>query len=672
MTETKGALLSGTLSYTAFHLNLAFSSVEEEDHGAIVKRCYWPLLELARAGYPIGIEATSYTLQAIERCDASWISTLGKLIGEGKVELIASGHVQMIAPLVPPEMTEWNLKLGLEGYERMLGVRPTVALINEQAYSPGILPLYKAAGFRAIMMDWAEPASHHPEWGRKKYHTPQRVIGSGDCVLPVIWSDAISFQKFQRYAHGEIDAEEYFEFLSLQIENGVKALPIYTSDAEVFDYRPGRFSSEAASASAGVEAERIRLLFQALTSSGAIELVLPSAALSLLDDDAEPIRLESAAAPVPVKKQRKYNVLRWAVTGRDDLGLNTYCWRQFEKLQFEDDKNANKWQKLCEMWASDFRTHITEKRWKSLASGLFPARTAVRKLGGASAALPAGIRFERDNRFLSVETDAGHLVLNLYRGMAIHSFGFGRGEPYTAGAPAPNGLIGTMAHGFYDDIAYGADFYSGHLVAEPLNAHKITDLQRCDPKVAYDVAEGAIEIYADIPSSMGPIQKQLRFWPDEQRLEVCYLGLSEKPMSGPKRLAHVTLNPRAFNRKKLYFESHNGGHEAERHSLWKRGSVPVDHGKPVSRLVSATTGLGMTGGTLEIGDDKHAVKLTMKRTDAAGAGLIQCEAVGDSFFARAAITLRETDETAARSDEGLRDRIGTPLLRYCVQLVNKG
>ncbi|WP_417450182.1 glycoside hydrolase family 57, partial [Kordiimonas sp.] len=621
--------MSGTLSYTAFHLNLAFSSVEEADHALIVERCYWPLLRLAQAGYPIGIEATSYTLQATERCDPSWISTLRELITDGKVELIASGLVQMIAPLVPPEMTEWNLKLGLEDYERMLGVRPTVALINEQAYSPGILPLYKAAGFKAIMMDWAEPASHHPEWGRKKYHVPQRLIGSGDCVLPVIWSDAISFQKFQRYAHGEIDAEEYFEFLSLQIENGVKALPVYTSDAEVFDYRPGRFTSEAAAAGAGVEAERIRLLFQALTSSGAVKLALPSAALALLDEAEEPIRLESAAAPVPVKKQRKYNVLRWAVTGRDDLGLNTYCWRQFTILQLSGDKNADKWRNLCSIWASDFRTHITEKRWKSLAYSLDPACTPVQHLGNVSASLPHSISHTRDNRFLSLETDTSHLVLNLYRGMAIHSFGFGRAQPYVAGAPAPNGLIGTMAHGFYEDIAYGADFYSGHLVAEPLNAHKVTDLQRCDPTVAWDEAAGAVVICAGVGTSMGQVQKELRFWPHKARLEVTYKGLSEKPMPGPKRLAHVTLNPRAFDRKKLYFESHNGGHEAERHSLWKHGPVPVDHGKPVSRLVSATTGLGMTGGTLEIGDDKHAVRLTMKRTDAAGAGLIQCEAVGD-------------------------------------------
>lgn len=663
--------MSGILSYTAFHLNLAFSSVEEDQHATIVERCYWPLLRLAEAGIPIGIEATGYTLEAIERVDPKWLESLRKLVAEGAVEMIASGHVQMIAPLVPPQMTEWNLKLGLGDYERLVGVRPRIALINEQAYAPGILPLYKAAGFDAIMMDWAEPASHHKEWGREKYYIPQRVIGAGDCIMPVVWSDAISFQKFQRYAHGEIDAEEYFEFLTLQIENGVKALPVYTSDAEIFDYRPGRFSSEATMSGAGVENERIRLLLQSLKASGAVRLGLPSEALALVDEGAEPIRLEAAAAPVPVKKQRKYNILRWAVTGRDDTGLNTYCWRLFEKMQSEGEKDPLKWKNLCHVWASDFRTHITEKRWKSLRDSLKPLPHAVPTLCHETAPVPAHIRVLPDKRFLGIETDAGHLLLNLYRGMAIHSFGFGATEPYVAGAPAPNGLIGTMAHGFYEDIAYGADFYSGHLVAEPLNAHKVTDLQRCEPTCGYDAEREGVRVYAVIDTSFGPVQKQVTYFADQHMVEVAYMGLSDKPMPGPKRMAHVTLNPRAFNRKKLYYAAHNGGYEADRHELWRRGMVTVNHGHHVSRLVSASTGLGMTGGYVELGDDKHAVRVEMDRTDAAGAGLIQCEAVGDSFFARAAITLRETDETAARDDEDLRAHIGRPFIRYRIRLMRQ-
>ena len=49
----------GTLDLFAFfHLNLAFSSIEEEQRGDVISRCYWPLLVLCEAHGPIGIEAT--------------------------------------------------------------------------------------------------------------------------------------------------------------------------------------------------------------------------------------------------------------------------------------------------------------------------------------------------------------------------------------------------------------------------------------------------------------------------------------------------------------------------------------------------------------------------------------------------------------------------------------
>ena len=33
--------------FAFFHLNLAFSSIEEERRGEVIARCYWPLLKLA-------------------------------------------------------------------------------------------------------------------------------------------------------------------------------------------------------------------------------------------------------------------------------------------------------------------------------------------------------------------------------------------------------------------------------------------------------------------------------------------------------------------------------------------------------------------------------------------------------------------------------------------------
>ena len=48
---TAGAAL---MVFAFFHLNLAFSSIEEERRGEVIARCYWPLLKLAeRVGPPV-------------------------------------------------------------------------------------------------------------------------------------------------------------------------------------------------------------------------------------------------------------------------------------------------------------------------------------------------------------------------------------------------------------------------------------------------------------------------------------------------------------------------------------------------------------------------------------------------------------------------------------------
>ena len=76
------------------------------------------------------------------------------------------------------------------------------------------------------------------------------------------------------------------------------------------------------------------------------------------------LQLESAACPVPVKKQRKYNLARWAVTGRDNIGINAACQRIYTCCASGPSASDGDWKELCHLWASDFRTHITEKRWK--------------------------------------------------------------------------------------------------------------------------------------------------------------------------------------------------------------------------------------------------------------------------------------------------------------------
>lgn len=154
--------------YSIFHLNIAYSSIEEEQRSEVIRRCYWPLLRLARKyELPFGIEATGHTLEAIAVSDPAWVEDLRWLTTEGKCEFVGSGYSQIIGPLVPAEVNAANLRLGNQVYEYMLGFRPDIALVNEQAYSAGLVQHYIDAGYNALIMEWDNPYRCHPEWNSK-------------------------------------------------------------------------------------------------------------------------------------------------------------------------------------------------------------------------------------------------------------------------------------------------------------------------------------------------------------------------------------------------------------------------------------------------------------------------------------------------------------------------
>ena len=58
--------------FALFHLNLAFSSIEEERRAEVIARCYWPLLRLAEKYPHIGLEVSGYTLEQIALLDPAW------------------------------------------------------------------------------------------------------------------------------------------------------------------------------------------------------------------------------------------------------------------------------------------------------------------------------------------------------------------------------------------------------------------------------------------------------------------------------------------------------------------------------------------------------------------------------------------------------------------------
>jgi hypothetical protein len=626
-----GEVLPARLNlFALFHCNLAFSSIEEEERATVIARCYWPLLELAERHGPIGIEATGFTLEEIAKRDPLWIARLRALIALGKVELIGSGYAQIIGPLVPARVVAANLAHGQKTYERLLGVRPKLALVNEQAYSAGLVGHYLDAGFSALLMDWDNPASHHADWAHEWRYHAQHAQGNDSRSIGLLWTNTVAFQKLQRFVHGDIGHAEYRDFVAGHLAETPRALCLYASDGEIFAFRPGRYRTEEKLSDQ--EWARMEEAFQLVQSIEGACLIAPSKALALSETPhgGQALQLETASYPVPVKKQRKYNLTRWAVTGRDDIAINAACQRIYEKL-VQTGGTDEDWRTLLLLWASDFRTHITDKRWRGFTAEL----TAMEERLGTVPATPhapaarSGVALT--DRFLTVRTPSLHAQIDRRRGLAIQSLAF---------APDFVPLVGGLPHGYFDDIALQADWYTGDCVLETPGEPKITDLEWAETEIRD--AEDAVIVRGVIATPLGPVEKIWRFHAGAPRVDCDVIFHWQEWGTSALRLGHITLLPEAFDAARLTLTTHNGGTLPECFAL--SGQI-ADHGAPVSFLVSASCGLGMTEGWAELSDGKHGVRVEVDRGVAPLLGLLTHKRVGDSLFCQLVLSMLELDDT---------------------------
>lgn len=627
-----------------------YSSIEESERADVISLCYWPLLRLAKElSIPLGIEASGYTLEAIAAIDNSWIEELRSQAKRGLCEFIGSGYCQLIGPLVPADVNKANLELGHDTYEKLLGLRPKVALVNEQAYSAGLIQNYLDAGYRAVVMEWDNPSAMHKEWPATWRYLPQNACGYHGEVIPVIWNKSLAFQQFQRYVHGDQDLDQYLAYLHSHLSERVRAFPLYGNDVEVFDYRPGRFATEPLLKGLG-EWKRVEALFRNLKQDERFSFISPSRVLELLGepDAGNHIHLESAAQPVPVKKQEKYNLGRWALSGRDDTGINSACFRLYRVLKNSLKVDSSDWRELCYLWSSDFRTHITDKRWAEYSERLAAfknkfmileseqetgsngnhslSRQSRNSLGSGDCIV------KKEKHLLIFEGDALLLKLNTRKGMAVDGLWLEdkNGHP----------LLGTLRHGYYDNIRFGADWYSGHLVMELLGKPKITDLEPIEP-VVESYSEGLV-VKAKILTSLGAITKSIFIDPGLPAIKLSYETDWAKMPFGSFRLGFLTLHPKSFARETLFFATNNGGYKAE---YFKLAGASVDHGAPVSFLVSSGSGLGLTEGWVMLGDASRCLQVSINQNLAALIGLVRYQEIDGSYFFRLAFSASELDDT---------------------------
>ncbi len=643
--------------YSIFHLNIAYSSIPEEERLAVIKRCYWPLLRLAEK-FPgaVSVEASGYTLEQIKILDSDWLKTLRDLCDRRAVQFIGSGYAQIIGPLVPARVNEENLKIGNEIYELLLGKRPTIAYVNEQAYSRGLIKHYKKAGYEAIVMEWNNPRLSHPEWHEEFQYYPHHAVDDEGNSLPVVWNNSIAFQKFQRYAHNEINLDEYLSYIRSHAGESNRAFPLYGNDVEIFDFRPGRYKGEAPLTEES-EWKRIAVLFERIHADPDLSFILPNNVLNKWSPQKLGcLSLESPDQPIPVKKQMKYNITRWALTGRDNVKINSKCFRIFNALCAAEQETGNEkvndsmWKELCYLWGSDFRTHIDGGRYKEFLDRLEDAckisSRLVRRVDHVERARTShgddtGKWWREERGRVIVETATVRVAFNTKRGLAI--------EPLIFWNISPRPIIGTVPHGYYDDITLGDDFMSGHTSIDIPMRPEMTDLGHVT-NVYVKNEPAYIEVSGDMVIDAGTIHKTARVYKQDSKIDYSFSFDLKGVSPSSFRSGIFTFIPGSFDHKTLYYGSHNGGEDIEHFSLAESRNI---NPTLVSSLVSSRMALGNTEGVFVVGDKDKQLILKTDMGQVAGLPMLQFSDMPreETFLLRVLYSLGEFNETSFLAEQ---------------------
>ena len=606
-----------------------YSSIEKTERLKVIKSCYWPLFKISDLGIPIGIEAPGVTLDIINEIDPKWIKRLIEYVRSGKIEIIGSGYSQIIGPLVPAEVNNWNQKLGLEKYQQLFGVKPKLALVNEMAFSGGLIEHYIQAGYEGIIMEWNNPYSSNSSWDNNFRYFPQIAKGKARKSIPLIWADSIAFQKFQRYVHSENNLNEYLNYLKSHIGKTNRYFPLYSNDVEIFDYRPGRYKTEAKH-SRDSEWDRIILLYETLQKSNWCKFLFPSQVLECrkTKNSYNKLVLESIKSPIPVKKQEKYNINRWALTGRDDTSLNKKCYRIYQSLIENNVFHHNDWKELCYLWSSDFRTHITRKRWNRVNSRL---NKILKKLkNDVNNKTKKTIRIkkysESDNE-IKIKNSKYNITFNKRKGFTISKLYFD---------DHPNkSLIGMLDHGYYNDITLGADYFSGHSIIERPGKHKVTDLNNVTPFLDNKRKDVIIK------QNNGHYEFRLECAFNAERIILHKQIKTNVIEPAIIRPYSFTFIPESWDKKTMFVSTNNGGSLEKFKLKGKR----ISQNEIYSSLISSRNGFGNTEGVFIVGDKHKSILFQSNMSICALIPSIVYKDLGNTFFLRLQYSAREMDET---------------------------
>jgi hypothetical protein len=610
--------------YLIFHCNLAFSSIEEDQLTQVINKSYLPLLEIIKStGTKTGIELSGYTLEKLIQYSPLFIDELKALIKSGLVELIGSGYQQIIGPIVPYLVNIKNQQMGLKIYKRFLGVKPSVAFLNEQVFSKSMVDIYKRF-YNCICMEWNNPYSINASFWDESFGFAPAIAKGVKSQIPVIWTNSILFQQFQRTATELNTLENYLSMIERFISKGYKYIPIYSSDVEIFNFRPGRFHTENPIASN--EWENIKKIILALKNYG--EFLLPNEILQFVNKNAV-LDLACASYPIIVKKQPKYSLSRWSVAGLGGHYINTLCHNCYENIKTKADDNL--WKGLLKFWGSDYRTHTTLKKWQ-YAVGYLEKLAHEYKIGNFLDA--KSINSNEKKEEITLKGNNCSVTFLTKKGLALESV-------YKNGKKL---LFGSVNHGELDYISHGADYYTGTTTIESCQFGRLANLN-----LAHDVEVkriGENKFFVKGKNYLSDLATEEKIWFidfDLKKITVYNTLELSKPIKASIRMSTFTLLPVAKN-SKFWYACKNGGYFNERFFI--ENNTSILHHLPVSILQSSNGGLGVTDGYLYFGIGKSSIaRLFIDKAYGSPLVLLQNSPDHDKYLTRVFFSVQEFDDT---------------------------
>lgn len=614
--------------YLIFHHNLMFSSIPSNHYQYIIENIYTEILNLCEEGYPLCLEFNGYTLNKISEISNSYIEKLKKLIVEKKCLIVGSSYTQAAFPLIPSVVNEENIKIGLNIYKKILNIIPKTCLLNEQIYSKSIVDLFKEKGYENFIFDYPNAIKG------KKQKTNDKWKPAKNRGMNVIWSDSVLTQKFQKAVWEDIDFEDYFNYFKTKCNS--KIIPIYCGDAEVFEYIPGSLNFHKS----GNDFKNIRKILKNLQNNN-VEITLPEKLIK--QNRLNEVEIATPEFPVKTKKQDKYNITRWAVTGRDSMKMNSQCYTLYNLIKNNPKKEIMK--ELCYLFASDFRTNTTDEKYLDFRNkiGELLSKVSKNEKNKNIEKVKQNYKVFEKGRYFNIETDFLNLSLVKNKGIAINSLKFKK-DHLTP-------VIGTIFQGYLDDISYAADFYSMHSIVVTKEGKQITDLSCKVDDIDVFEDERGIVITNKFPINLqnfSIIKEYILNNTLKVNIKIYFYDLY--PLS--IRTGILTFLPEFLNNLTFSYSTYNGGKTIE---TFKVENEEINHSNPVNQMVSASTCLGDTESYLKISSGNENLIIKTDKSSCYTIPLLKHKLIDNLHFLRIYNSMCEKDDVSHQFFKGYKE-----------------